>query len=61
MKYLGLTTKEWYAFGIGSAINGALFGVMIHSLFFLVLNGLCLGINLYLFDVATGKENGSDN
>lgn len=54
--YFGLTAREWSMFGIGSAVQGALMGAMFHSLFFLVVNMFCLGINIYLFQNSGSEE-----
>lgn len=44
----GLTTREWALFGLGSAVQGALMGVLFHSMEFLVLNAFCAGLDIYL-------------
>lgn len=52
----GLTSREWYIFGIGAAIQGAFVGVILHSPFTLGLNLLCLAYDIYMLGKTGSPE-----
>lgn len=52
----GLTTREWYLFGIGSAVQGALVGAVLHSLPLIALNLVCLAFGLYMLPNSGTEE-----
>lgn len=52
----GLTSREWYIFGIGAAIQGAFVGAILHSALILGINLLCLAWDLYMLGKTGSPE-----
>jgi hypothetical protein len=50
-----MSRREWYSFGLGAAVQGALVSVLVHSLFLLLLNMFFVGTNIWALSTGTDE------